>query len=76
VAISCLGSIDDGTQGLEPVFVKSVRDEDHWVQLEAAKHLAAFYPEAAEKTGLYERFPQVKPPLENVAKSNLPASQK
>jgi hypothetical protein len=64
--------LGDGSRNLSlSILQELLHDSDRDVQLNAANCLRVWFPEEADKTGLYKRFPQLKAPSTNNLENDL-----
>ena len=74
----CLCSVDEGKGLLLPLILEKLHDPDDRMQVMAGLHLNYYYPEEAEKAGVYQMFPKLnfpKPKPSIKVATNSPATK-
>jgi hypothetical protein len=75
VALCSLAAVEPSKEILVPILLSALNDRDNEVNIVSVELLHEWFPEEAEKAGLYKKFPGLKESTTHTIPTNAPAVQ-
>lgn len=74
-ALMCLGNLNLDNGFYLPVLTRLLKDPDEGVRHVAAESISLYFPQEAERTGVYKMFPELRPSGTNTVPTKPPAAK-
>jgi hypothetical protein len=74
-ALMCLGNLNLDNGFYRPVLTRLLKDPDEGIRHVAAESISLYLPQEAERAGVYEMFPELRPSGTNSVPTNSPAAK-